>query len=84
MDAGVIVEEGKPDQLLFAPRTERVRASSSATTIAIGSDQPRRESELLDARLQFLLQSGLAKSPCCGFATRILAGVGHGSTPAFS
>jgi ABC-type histidine transport system ATPase subunit len=23
MDAGVIVEEGKPDQLLFAPRTER-------------------------------------------------------------
>jgi polar amino acid transport system ATP-binding protein len=25
MDAGVIVEEGKPDQLLFAPRTERVR-----------------------------------------------------------
>jgi len=26
MDAGVIVEEGKPDQLLFAPRTERVRA----------------------------------------------------------
>jgi hypothetical protein len=58
--------------------------SSSATTIAIGSDQPRRGSELLDARLQFLLQSGLAKSPCCGFATRILAGVGHGSAPAFS
>ena len=26
MDAGVIVEEGKPDQLLFAPRTQRVRA----------------------------------------------------------
>jgi polar amino acid transport system ATP-binding protein len=26
MDSGVIVEEGKPDQLLFAPRTERVRA----------------------------------------------------------
>jgi len=26
MDEGVIVEEGKPDQLLFAPRTERVRA----------------------------------------------------------
>ncbi|HEV3175623.1 MAG TPA: amino acid ABC transporter ATP-binding protein [Stellaceae bacterium] len=26
MDAGVVVEEGKPDQLLFAPRTERVRA----------------------------------------------------------
>jgi polar amino acid transport system ATP-binding protein len=26
MDAGVIVEEGKPDQLLFAQRTERVRA----------------------------------------------------------
>jgi polar amino acid transport system ATP-binding protein len=26
MDGGVIVEEGKPDQLLFAPRTERVRA----------------------------------------------------------
>ena len=26
MDAGVIVEECKPDQLLFAPRTERVRA----------------------------------------------------------
>ena len=26
MDAGVIVEEGRPDQLLFAPRTERVRA----------------------------------------------------------
>jgi polar amino acid transport system ATP-binding protein len=26
MDDGVIVEEGKPDQLLFAPRTERVRA----------------------------------------------------------
>jgi polar amino acid transport system ATP-binding protein len=25
MDAGVIVEEGKPDQLPFAPRTERVR-----------------------------------------------------------
>jgi polar amino acid transport system ATP-binding protein len=25
MDAGVIVEEDKPDQLLFAPRTERVR-----------------------------------------------------------
>ena len=25
MDAGVIVEEGKPDQILFAPRTERVR-----------------------------------------------------------
>src|SRR6202030_3207511 len=26
MDAGAIVEEGKPDQVLFAPRTERVRA----------------------------------------------------------
>jgi len=26
MDGGIIVEEGKPDQLLFAPRTERVRA----------------------------------------------------------
>jgi len=26
MDGGVIVEEGKPDQLLFAPQTERVRA----------------------------------------------------------
>jgi polar amino acid transport system ATP-binding protein len=26
MDSGVIVEEGKPDQLLFAPNTERVRA----------------------------------------------------------
>jgi polar amino acid transport system ATP-binding protein len=26
MDEGVIAEEGKPDQLLFAPRTERVRA----------------------------------------------------------
>jgi ABC-type proline/glycine betaine transport system ATPase subunit len=26
MDGGVIVEEGKPDQLLFAPRTERVGA----------------------------------------------------------
>jgi polar amino acid transport system ATP-binding protein len=26
MDAGVIVEEGKPDHLLFAPQTERVRA----------------------------------------------------------
>jgi polar amino acid transport system ATP-binding protein len=26
MDGGVIVEEGKPDQLLFAPRTERVRS----------------------------------------------------------
>jgi len=26
MDACVIVEEGKPDQLLFAPRTGRVRA----------------------------------------------------------
>ena len=26
MDGGLIVEEGKPDQLLFAPRTERVRA----------------------------------------------------------
>jgi polar amino acid transport system ATP-binding protein len=26
MDGGVIVEEGKPDQLLFAPNTERVRA----------------------------------------------------------
>jgi polar amino acid transport system ATP-binding protein len=26
MDAGVIVEEGRPDQLLFTPRTERVRA----------------------------------------------------------
>jgi polar amino acid transport system ATP-binding protein len=26
MDSGVIVEEGKPDQLLFAPQTERVRA----------------------------------------------------------
>jgi polar amino acid transport system ATP-binding protein len=26
MDDGVIVEEGKPDQLLFAPQTERVRA----------------------------------------------------------
>ena len=25
MDAGVIVEEGKPVQLLFAPRTERAR-----------------------------------------------------------
>jgi polar amino acid transport system ATP-binding protein len=25
MDGGVIVEEGKPDQLLFAPQTERVR-----------------------------------------------------------
>ena len=47
MDAGVIVEEGKPDQLLFAPRTERVRASSSATTIAIGSDQPRSGSDTL-------------------------------------
>jgi polar amino acid transport system ATP-binding protein len=30
MDAGVIVEEGKPDQLLFAPRTERVRAFPDA------------------------------------------------------
>jgi polar amino acid transport system ATP-binding protein len=26
MDDGAIVEEGKPDQLLFAPRTERMRA----------------------------------------------------------
>jgi ABC-type polar amino acid transport system ATPase subunit len=26
MDGGVIVEEGKPDQLLFAPQTERVGA----------------------------------------------------------
>jgi polar amino acid transport system ATP-binding protein len=26
MDGGVIVEEGKPDHLLFAPQTERVRA----------------------------------------------------------
>jgi polar amino acid transport system ATP-binding protein len=26
MDGGVIVEEGKPDQLFFAPQTERVRA----------------------------------------------------------
>jgi len=26
MDDGVIVEQGKPDQLLFSPRTERVRA----------------------------------------------------------
>jgi polar amino acid transport system ATP-binding protein len=26
MDGGVVVEEGKPDQLLFAPQTERVRA----------------------------------------------------------
>jgi len=26
IDGGVIVEEGKPDQLLFAPQTERVRA----------------------------------------------------------
>jgi len=26
MDGGIIVEEGKPDQLLFAPRTDRVRA----------------------------------------------------------
>ncbi len=26
MDTGIIVEEGKPDQLLFAPQTERVRA----------------------------------------------------------
>jgi polar amino acid transport system ATP-binding protein len=26
MDGGVIVEEGKPDQLLFEPQTERVRA----------------------------------------------------------
>jgi polar amino acid transport system ATP-binding protein len=26
MDAGVIVEEGKPDQLVSAPRTGRVRA----------------------------------------------------------
>ena len=26
MDDGVIVEEGKPDQLLFAPQTERVWA----------------------------------------------------------
>ena len=26
MDAGVIVEQGKPEQLLFAPTTERVRA----------------------------------------------------------
>jgi polar amino acid transport system ATP-binding protein len=26
MDEGVILEEGKPNQLLFAPRTERVRA----------------------------------------------------------
>ena len=26
MDGGVIVEEGKPDQLLFGPQTERVRA----------------------------------------------------------
>jgi ABC-type proline/glycine betaine transport system ATPase subunit len=26
MDGGVIVAEGKPDQLLFGPRTERVRA----------------------------------------------------------
>ena len=26
MDAGAIVEDGKPDQLLFAPQSERVRA----------------------------------------------------------
>ncbi len=26
MDDGVIVEQGKPDQLLFSPRTELVRA----------------------------------------------------------
>jgi len=26
MDGGVVVEEGRPDQLLFAPQTERVRA----------------------------------------------------------
>ena len=26
MDSGVIVEEGKPEETLFAPRTERVRA----------------------------------------------------------
>ncbi len=26
MDGGVVVEEGKPDQLLFTPQTERVRA----------------------------------------------------------
>jgi len=26
MDGGVIVEEGKPEDILFAPRTDRVRA----------------------------------------------------------
>ena len=26
MDGGVIAEEGKPEQILFSPRTERVRA----------------------------------------------------------
>jgi ABC-type histidine transport system ATPase subunit len=26
IDAGIIVEEGKPDHLLFAPQSERVRA----------------------------------------------------------
>jgi ABC-type polar amino acid transport system ATPase subunit len=26
IDRGVIVEEGKPDEILFAPRTDRVRA----------------------------------------------------------
>jgi len=26
MDGGVIVEQGKPDQLLFSPDTDRVRA----------------------------------------------------------
>ena len=26
MDAGIIVEEGKPDHLLFTPQSERVRA----------------------------------------------------------
>ena len=42
MDDGLIVEQGKPEQLLFSPTTERVRAFLlSATTIATGFSAPR-------------------------------------------
>jgi hypothetical protein len=50
------------------------RTAVAAQPRAPGSCAARRCDRPLDARL--ISQSGLAKSPCCGFATRSLTGVG--------
>jgi ABC-type polar amino acid transport system ATPase subunit len=43
IDGSIIVEEGKPDEVLFTPRTDRVRAFLKRSTTATVSDGSSRE-----------------------------------------